>query len=173
MKVAGSSEEEYGTRRVRIRAEEEHTSFGNSAITVGGNLSHKVLGTTQTATTGPKQEIIGGNYSLVVANGPNPQSNAYSIDVATGNISINTMLGQIKLGGKAAISPAVLGTELIALLQSLIQVFISNAAAFTGPCSTGAPAALNPTVVAALQSWTSGLSSVLSQCVMLKKLAAG
>jgi len=171
--VKGLSQEQYNSRRVKTRGEEEHTCLGNSSLTIGGNLNHKVLGTTQTTTVGPKQEIIGGAYSMVVANGPTPQPNAWSIDAAMGNISINTMAGQIKIGGKTAISPAVLGTELVALLQSLIQIFTSNAAAITGPCSMGSPAQLSPAVVSALSSWAGSLANILSQCVMLKKLPAG
>ncbi len=171
--VKGLSQEQYNSRRVKIKGEEEHTCLGNSNLTVGGNLSHKVLGTTQTATVGPKQEIVGGNYSLVVANGPTPQPNAWSVDAAMGNISINTMAGQIKIGGKSAISPAVLGTELVASLQTLIQIFNSNATAITGPCSMGSPAQLSPAVVSALSSWAGSLANILSQCVMLKKLPVG
>ena len=171
--VKGWSQEQYNSRRVKIRGEEEHTCLGNSSVTIGGSLNHKVLGTTQTATVGPKQEIIGGAYSMVVANGPTPQPNAWSVDAAMGNISINTMAGQIKIGGKSAISPAVLGTELVASLQALIQIFTSNAAAITGPCSVGSPAQLSPAVVTALSSWAGSLANILSQCVMLKKLPAG
>jgi len=173
IKVLGLTEEEYGRQKIKIKGESEHKIMGNSNQTVGGNLSSKILGSKQSAVIGAKQQIIGSSYSLVIANGPTPNPTAYSISTTTGNIAFNPLSGLIQLGGNLAISPAVLGTELVTHLTSLIQILITNATVLTVPVAVGSPAQLSPVVVTALQGWLTGLSNILSQCVMIKKLPAG
>ena len=173
VKVTGLSNQEYGRQKIKVNGESELKIMGNSNQTVGGNLSSKVLGSKQSAVVGAKQQIVGSSYSLVIANGPTPQPTAYSISTTTGNIAFNTMAGLIQLGGKMAISPAVLGTELVTHLTSLIQIFITNAPMFTANVVQGAPAVLSPAIVSALEGWLTGLTNILSQCVMIKKLPTG
>ena len=172
-KVSGLSEEEHGRRKVKIKGSSEKKIMGNSTNSTGGNLNEKVLGNKQSTVVGAKQQIVGGSYSLLIANGPVPQPVSWSVSATTGNISLNTMAGMIQLGGKLAISPAVLGTELVVHLTSLIQILLTNAAVLTVPVAVGAPAQLSPVVITALEAWLTGLSNILSQCIMLKKLPAG
>ena len=173
LKISNKSDEEYGNRNVKIKGFSNKKIIGNYDFSVGGNFADKVLGSRQNAVVGAKQEIVGGSYSMVIANGTLPQPNAYSINATTGNISINTKAGLIQLGGNTAISPAVLGTELVAHLSSLIQIFIINAPALTANVAPGAPAQLSPIIITALEGWLTGLAGILSQCVMIKKLPVG
>ena len=171
--ISGNSDEEYGSRNLKVKGSSENKILGNCDRTIGGNFLDKILGTRQSVIVGAMQKIVGGSYSMTIANGPVPQPNAFLINATTGNISLNTLAGLIKIGGQTAISPAVLGTELVAHLTSLIQIFITNAPMLTVNVVQGAPAVLSPAIVTALEGWLTGLSSILSQCVMLKKLPTG
>ena len=163
IKVSGLTEEEHGRRKIKVKGESEHRIMGNSNQTVGGNLSSKVLGSKQSAVVGAKQEIVGGSYSLVIANGPTPQPNAYSISATAGNISFNTIAGIIQLGGSAAIEPAVCGNLLLNILGQILTALqqplqIGN---------LGAPTAPNPTFVTQLTAIQSQLSTILSSKVFV------
>ena len=171
--IKGLREEEHGRSKVKINGNSEMKIIGNSKSSTGGNLDDKVLGNKQCAVVGAKQQVVGGSYSLMIGNGPTPQPNAWSVSATTGNISLNTMAGMIQLGGKLAISPAVLGTELVTHLSALIKIFTTNAAALTSNVAVGAPAQLSPVIITALEAWLTGLTNILSQCVMLKKLPTG
>lgn len=105
--------------------------------TVGGPRTTEVKGSDERHTTGAVKEVAGG-YGVtssgsvnigsggavnIAASTPDlPSLNAVSIDAFLGNISINSKIGMLQLGGMTAISPMVLGDGLAIHLMILAQI---------------------------------------------------
>lgn len=108
-----------------------------TSVSVGGPLTEKVSGSVTRSVSGAITETAVGGYGMSAGGGINLSSagpvkiaagvadlslKAVSIDGLLGNVSINTMLGILQLGGMTAISPAVLGDGLAIHLALLVQI---------------------------------------------------
>lgn len=148
-----------------------------TTVTVGGALSETVSGGVTRSVSGAVSDTAVGGYGLSAGGGINLSSagpvkiaaglpdltlKALSLDALAGNISVNTMLGVMQVGGLSAISPAVLGDGLMIHLTMLAQIL----------------KAVNPlTVVAygpALDAWAAMTPVVdLSYFAYLKRFPVG
>ena len=128
----GNLSEQVGRAAYVRRVDEKGTSIG-----VGGPLTETVSGSVTRSVSGAVTETAVGGYGMSAGGGINMSSagpvkiaagladlslKAVSIDGLLGNVSINTMLGLLQLGGISAISPAVLGDGLGAHLAILVQI---------------------------------------------------
>lgn len=128
----GNLSEQVGRAAYVRRVDEKGTSIG-----VGGPLTETVSGSVTRSVSGAVTETAVGGYGMTAGGGINLSSagpvkvaagvadlslKAVSIDGLIGNVSINTMLGMLQLGGMTAISPAVLGDGLAVHLAMLVQV---------------------------------------------------
>jgi hypothetical protein len=108
-----------------------------TAITIGGQLTETVGGGVSRQVTGSVDDTVIGGYGLSTAGGinltaagpvklaaglPDLSLTAFGVDALAGNISINTKLGLLQLGGLSALSPMVLGDGLAIHLTLLAQI---------------------------------------------------
>lgn len=130
--IAGNlSESVGGTGFVRTI---DHTGV---TVTIGGPLNEKISGSADRSVAGAISETTVGGYGLTSAGSVNITSgsavkiaggiadlslNVFSVDGLLGNISLNSKLGVMQLGGLAAISPMVLGDGLAIHLTLLAQI---------------------------------------------------
>jgi type VI secretion system secreted protein VgrG len=108
-----------------------------TTIAVGGQLNEAVSGGVSRTVSGAVSDTVVSGYGLtsggsisMAAAGPVKLSaglpdltlSAFSVDAFLGNLSINTKLGILQLGGLSAISPLVLGDGLAIHLTLLAQI---------------------------------------------------
>ena len=165
------------TEKVGRSAFERTVDQRGTTVTVGGALSETVSGSVTRSVSGAVSDTAVGGYGLSSGGGINLSSGgpvkiaagmpdltlkALSLDALAGNISVNTMLGVMQVGGLSAISPAVLGDGLMIHLTMLAQIL----------------KAVNPLTVAAygpaLDAWAAMTPVVdLSYFAYLKRLPVG
>jgi type VI secretion system secreted protein VgrG len=104
---------------------------GPRSTEVTGSDERRVSGATKEVATGGFGVAAGGTVNISSGGGsvnvsaalPDlPSLNAISLDALLGNVSINTKLGMLQLGGMSAISPMVLGDGLAIHLAMLAQI---------------------------------------------------
>jgi hypothetical protein len=143
-----------------------------------GPLSETINGSSTRSVAGAIRETTGSGFGVVSGGGVNiasvggfsvaaaspdlPSINVVSLDGLMGNISINTKLGIMQIGGMTAISPAVLGDGLMIHLTLLAQIL----------------KAVNPLTVAAygpvLDAWAAATPALdLSFFAFLKRFPVG
>jgi type VI secretion system secreted protein VgrG len=108
-----------------------------TTVHVGGALNESVSGGASRSVSGAVSETAVGGFGVSAGGGINLSSagtvkiaaglpdlslKAISIDALAGNVSVNTMLGLLQLGGLSATSPAVLGDGLAIHLAMLAQI---------------------------------------------------
>jgi hypothetical protein len=132
VKIGGNLDETVGGTAYRRKIDNEGTS-----ITVGGQLTEKIGGGVSREVTGSVDDTVIGGYGLSTVGGinlsaagpvkiaaglPDLSLTAVGIDAIAGNISVNTKLGLLQLGGLSAMSPMVLGDGLAIHLTMLAQI---------------------------------------------------
>jgi hypothetical protein len=103
---------------------------GPRKITVSGSDERQVVGFAKETASGGYGITSGGSVNIgsggavnIAATTPDiPSLNAVSIDAFLGNVSINTKIGMLQLGGLTAISPMVLGDGLMIHFTILAQI---------------------------------------------------
>ena len=104
---------------------------GPRTTTISGSDERKVAGAGKDAITGGYGLTAGGSINIASSGGsvniagsmPDlPSLNAVSIDALLGNLSLNTKVGMMQLGGLTATSPMVLGDGLAIHLMMLAQI---------------------------------------------------
>jgi hypothetical protein len=128
-----------GNRTESVRNGSYKRSIDGKGLTesIGGPRHTDVQGSDERNTSGAVKEVAGG-YGItstgsvnigsggavnIAASTPDlPSLNAVSIDAFIGNISINSKIGMLQLGGMSAISPMVLGDGLAIHLMMLAQI---------------------------------------------------
>jgi len=103
-----------GPRTEEIRGSDTHRVAGAVTTTAGSGYAVTAGGSVNVAT--------GGAVNIGATMPDLPSPNAISIDALLGNISINTKLGALQLGGMTALSPMVLGDGLLVHLTVLAQI---------------------------------------------------
>ncbi|MFE9692374.1 phage baseplate assembly protein V [Micromonospora sp. NPDC005806] len=105
------------------------TLTGPSTRTVHGGVTETVDGAYQLTTgsgiglsTGGGLSTVSASATSIVAASPGLGINAFSVDAGLGNVSINTRLGMLQLGGLMATSPMVLGDGLAIHFTMLAQI---------------------------------------------------
>lgn len=105
------------------------TLTGPSTRTVHGGVTETVDGAYQLTTgsgiglsTGGGLSTVSASATSIVAASPGLGINAFSVDAGLGNVSINTRLGMLQLGGLLASSPMVLGDGLMIHFTMLSQI---------------------------------------------------
>lgn len=108
-----------------------------TTVAVGGQLTETVSGGATRSVSGAGSDTVVGGYGMtsggpisLTAAGPLKLSagiadlslNAFSVDAFLGNLSLNTKLGLLQLGGPSAFSPLVLGDGLVIHHTMLAQV---------------------------------------------------
>lgn len=120
------------------------TYGGGLKETVRGQAARKVIGASEETATGGWSVSAGrgmsmtslGSVSIQGTVAELPDLNVVSIQGGLGNISINTLLGFLQLGGLSAISPLVLGDGLMmhhTMLALLSRAYFPPAALAYGP----------------------------------------
>jgi type VI secretion system secreted protein VgrG len=104
-----------GPRKTEISGSDERRVTGASKEVATGGFG-VVAGGSVNITSG------GGSVNIAAALPDIPSLNAISIDALLGNVSINTKIGMMQLGGLTAISPMVLGDGLMVHLTMLSQI---------------------------------------------------
>jgi len=112
----------------------DHTGV---TVTIGGPLTEQIGGSVDRSVSGSISDTTVGGYGLTSAGGVNITSgssvkiaggmadlslNVFAVDGLLGNISLNTKLGMMQIGGLTAISPMVLGDGLAIHLTMLAQI---------------------------------------------------
>ena len=111
----GLTETVAGPRTDVIGAGHERSVAGTVTDTIGGGLGITAAGSVNIAS--------GGAVNIAAATPDLPASlNTVSIDALAGNVSINTKLGILQLGGLSAVSPLVVGDGLAIHLTILVQI---------------------------------------------------
>lgn len=102
---------------------------GPVSRTVHGGVTESIDGAYQVTagsglglTTGGGLNVVSGGATTIAAASPGLGINAFAVDAGLGNVSINTRLGMLQLGGLSAVSPMVLGDGLAMHLTMLAQV---------------------------------------------------
>lgn len=139
------------------------TANGTS-MTYGGELRETVKGQVIRTVHGRSQETATGGWALNAVRGMSvtsigsvsisagkfelPDPNVINISAVAGNVSINTALGFLQLGGLTAVSPLVLGDGVMVhntMLAAFSRAFFPPAALGYGPAMDGW-SALTPTL---------------------------
>lgn len=130
-RYGASLEEDVGSmysRRIDARGEQISVS-GPVTRSIDGSLTETVAGAYQLSSPsgvgingGGGLSITSGSAFKVAVASPGAGINAVDIDAALGNVSINTRLGMLQIGGLSAISPMVLGDGLAMHLTMLSQI---------------------------------------------------
>lgn len=112
----------------------DHTGV---AISAAGQVTESVGGGVSRTVTGAVDETVLGGYGLTSGGGVNVAAagpvklaaglpdltlTAFAVDAIAGNVSLNTKLGVMQLGGLSAFSPLVLGDGLAIHLTMLAQI---------------------------------------------------
>lgn len=131
-RTAGASlTETVGTtyqRTVGARGEQVTVS-GPVARSVQGGVTESVAGAYKVTagsgiglSTGGSMNVISGGATTLAAASPGLGINAFAVDAGIGNVSVNTRLGMLQLGGLSAVSPLVLGDGLALHFTMLSQI---------------------------------------------------
>ena len=122
-------------------------------VMIGGQHTEQVTGGVHRTVFGSLNETALGGYGLTSTTGVNiasggpvkiavgtadPGLNAFSVDGLLGNISLNSRLGVMQLGGLTAISPLVLGDGLaihLGMLATILSTLFVAANPITGPAA--------------------------------------
>jgi type VI secretion system secreted protein VgrG len=112
---AGLTDVVGGPRTTTISGSDERTVAGAGKDAITGGYGLTAGGSVNIASSGGSVNIAGTMPDL-------PSLNAVSIDALLGNVSINTKVGMLQLGGLTAISPMVLGDGLAIHLMMLAQI---------------------------------------------------
>lgn len=102
---------------------------GQLTETVGGGVSRRVGGSVDDTVVGGYGLTTAGSVNLaaagpvkIAAGLPDLTLTAFGVDALAGNLSLNTKLGIMQLGGLSALSPMVLGDGLAIHLTMLAQI---------------------------------------------------
>lgn len=146
--IGGSHDREVGgNARLAVKGDREESARGGAyrrtidhtglTETVGGSRVTEVKGADDRYTTGAVKEVAdgfgvtstgsvnigsGGSVNIAASKPDLPSLNAVSIDAFLGNISLNSKVGMLQLGGMSATSPMVLGDGLAIHLMMLAQI---------------------------------------------------
>jgi type VI secretion system secreted protein VgrG len=130
-RYGASLEEDVGSmysRRIDARGEQISVS-GPVTRSIDGSLTETVAGAYRLSSpsgvgvnSGGGLNFTSGSAFKVAAASPGAGINAVDVDAALGNVSINTRLGMLQLGGLSAISPMVLGDGLAMHLTMFSQI---------------------------------------------------
>ncbi len=153
--VTGDGTISYGgdfTHSVRGGAYQRAIDHTGLTETVGGARLTTVSGSDERQVVGAAKEVASGGYAItsggsvnigsggavnIAATTPDiPSLNAVSISAFLGNVSIDSMVGMLQLGGLTAISPMVLGDGLaihFAMLAQILKAVNLLTAAAYGP----------------------------------------
>ena len=108
---------------------EQVTVAGPVTRSVQGSVTESVDGAYQLTagsgvglSTGGSVNVLSGGPTTIAAASPGLGINAFGIDAGLGNVSINTRLGMLQLGGLLAVSPVVVGDGLALHLTMLAQI---------------------------------------------------
>ncbi|MES2639539.1 MAG: phage baseplate assembly protein V [Myxococcota bacterium] len=134
VRVGGDFREEIGTDRYvrtvdatgtveRIKGTHARELDGAEVLKTGGTIDLSAGGGIG-LTAASSLNMLGGTGVSIAAGPPllPPSLTAISIDAAIGNISINTKLGFLQLGGLLATSPVVIGDGLMLHLTMMSQI---------------------------------------------------
>jgi type VI secretion system secreted protein VgrG len=113
-----------------VDAQGERVSIaGPVTRTVNGGVTESVAGAYSLTTgsgiglsTGGGLNVVSGGATTIAAASPGLGINAFAVDAGIGNVSVNTRLGLLQLGGLLAVSPLVLGDGLALHLTMLAQI---------------------------------------------------
>ena len=143
-----------GTLTETARGGNYSRTVGADGVTIktGGPLTERISGRHSVRVTGATQISSSGGGGISAGRGFNvsslgsvglhammpelPSLNAVEIDAVLGNVSINTFVGMLRLGGMTAISPVVLGDGLAihhTMLALLSRAYFPPAALAYGP----------------------------------------
>jgi hypothetical protein len=148
-----------------------------TSITIGSGLTETVGGGVTRSVGGAVDDTVVGGYGLTTAGSvniaaagpvklaaglPDLTLTAFAVDAIAGNLSLNTKLGVMQLGGLSAFSPVVVGDGLMIHLTLLAQIL----------------KAVNPLTVAAygpaLDAWAALTATVdLSYFAFVKRFPVG
>lgn len=155
-----------GNQTVTIRGElrekvdgggyQRDVTANGTSITYGGELRENVKGSVIRNVKGRSEETATGGWALNALRGMSvasmgsvsisagkfelPDPNVISMTAFAGNISINTNIGMLQLGGLAAISPMVLGDGVMVhntMLAGFSRAYFPPAALAYGPAMDG------------------------------------
>jgi type VI secretion system secreted protein VgrG len=115
---AGLTETVSGPRKLSISGSDERRVAGAVSEVTGGGYGLSAGGAVSISAAGASVSISASNPDL-------PSLNAISLDAALGNVSINTKLGMLQLGGMSATSPIVIGDGLAIHHQMLAMLMRS------------------------------------------------
>jgi hypothetical protein len=134
-----------------------------TTISVGGAKTETISGSSSRTVSGSASDTVVGGYGMssggsisMTAAGPVKLAagladltlNAFSVDAFAGNLSLNTKLGLLQLGGLSATSPMVLGDGLaihFTMLAQILKMIYPVTVAAYGP-ALDAWAAMTPTM---------------------------
>jgi type VI secretion system secreted protein VgrG len=124
-------------RGVTVRVGGQHTE------TIGGGFERRVSGAAKETAVGGYGLTSGGAINLtsggpvkIAAGLPDLSLKAFSVDALAGNISLNSLLGIMQLGGLSAFSPLVLGDGLaihFTILSQILKIVNPFTVAAYGP----------------------------------------
>ncbi len=131
LEVGGDFKESIGNSYQR-RVDDEGLTIevsGQRTETVRGGVRRRVSGAIQDNAVGGYGMSSGGPVNVssagpikLAAGLPDLSLDGISVSALAGNVSINTMLGMMRLGGMTAVSPLVLGDGLMIHLTMLAQI---------------------------------------------------
>jgi hypothetical protein len=193
--VEGEARLEAGSLVEETRGDLRQKVGGGLKQTVSGGVSQQIGGGVTVAVTFSKKEVVGGAYQILVAAtpgiAPTPPNPAYSVLVNLGNLTLDSMGGQVDIGanvmtpplfinlGSAASGPVQLGglgatgqpapcgLPLQIILNTILTVLKTVP---LGIGNLGAPIAPNPAVAAALAPADSAMGTLLSGKVFISQV---
>jgi hypothetical protein len=130
--IRGNLDEKIGATAYRRTVDQRGLT-----IRVGGQKTESIGGGCRRTVSGAAQDTVVGGYGLTSGGGvsinsggpvtisagmPDMSLKAFSIDGLMGNISMNSLLGIMQLGGMSAVSPLVLGDGLAIHHTMLAQI---------------------------------------------------
>lgn len=151
------------TERIAKTAFVRTVDANGTTISVGGPLTESVSGSHTRTVSGAVSDTVVGGYGLTSGQGVNLSAagpvkiaaglpdltlQAFAVDALAGNLSLNTKVGIMQLGGMSATSPMVLGDGLAihhTMLAQLLKLVYPVLAAAYGP-AMDAWAAMTPTM---------------------------
>ncbi|SDZ14933.1 hypothetical protein SAMN05444365_10629 [Micromonospora pattaloongensis] len=139
------------TERIAKSAFVRTVDANGTTISVGGPLTESVSGSHTRTVSGAVSDTIVGGYGLTSGQGvsvsaagpvriaaglPDLSLQAFAVDALAGNLSLNTKIGIMQLGGMGATSPMVLGDGLAihhTMLAQLLKLVYPVLAPAYGP----------------------------------------
>lgn len=126
-----------GSVEERYRGYTRTVDANGAEILYGGGVTEAIAGGYERTVNGAVTDTVLGGYGLTTAGSVNIASggpvkvapavadltlSAFSVDALLGNLSLNTKLGVMQLGGPSAVSPLVLGDGLAIHFTILSQI---------------------------------------------------